>query len=366
MSCSRYMKKIIVNTNSKQKKYGIYIGTNLIEKINSLVILTKYSKAIIITDQNTPAVFVKKLREALSLLTSVIVLSAGEEEKNIENAQKIWKALLNFGCDRKSVVINLGGGVIGDTGGFAASTFMRGIDFINIPTTLLSQVDAGVGGKNGINFLGIKNLIGTFNQPIAILIDIAILKALPKREFLSGFAEIIKHGLIADKKYFGIVSSKYPLEFTTNEMQKIISISVQIKAKVVQKDETENDLRKLLNFGHTIGHAIEALSLETEKPMLHGEAISIGMFAESIISLQMKMITDSELEQIRQSLINAGLPISTKDMDVSKIIRKMQSDKKNAKGQINFTLLSKIGNAVINQQVADKIINQALKQIQSK
>lgn len=354
------MKKVILKlAKDLQKAYPIFIGVGLAEKISTLVDLSNYSKIFVITDQNIKSIL-NKLLTVLPIETNFIILSPSEKEKNIINIQKIWSSLINNQYDRKSLIINLGGGVISDLGGFAASTFMRGIDFINIPTTLLSQVDASVGGKTGIDFANIKNLIGTFSQPKAVIIDTNTLTTLPKREFLSGFAEIIKHGAVKDKKYFDLVTSKHPLGFTINELTNIILRSVQIKKDIVESDETEDSMRKVLNFGHTIGHAVESISLETEKPLLHGEAISIGMFIEAKISHIMGLLSQKDLQIIEQSLVNAGLPKSIDNLDKEETIKLMQSDKKNEKGKVNFTLLSGIGKAVINQNPSLSIIREAL------
>ncbi|MBI4038444.1 3-dehydroquinate synthase [Candidatus Daviesbacteria bacterium] len=354
------MKKINVHIKTnRQQDYPIFIGVGLLEKINSLVDITKYSKAVIVTDKNIPSSLVQNLQTALGLPNSVVVLESGEQQKDLENVQKVWKALKDFGCDRKSLVINLGGGVVGDIGGFAASTFMRGIDFLQIPTTLLAQVDASSGGKVGINLLGIKNLVGTFQQPIAVIIDIDTLSTLPQRELISGFAEIIKHGLIADKEYFLLVTSKKAQEFSQDELIEIISKSVQIKADIVSQDEKESDLRKLLNFGHTIGHAVEAMSQESNKPLLHGEAISIGMVIEGKLSKILGLLSNEECEILEQALIKAGLP-TTLDLPVDDILEKIKSDKKNVKGETKFTLLEGIGKAIINKLVDDFTIRKVL------
>lgn len=341
-------------------KYNVYVGLEILSKLPDLINSKKYSSIILITDNVVKKHCLKRVEKFLPKNLVKIIIPPGERFKNIETVQDIWKKLLLSGCDRKSLVINLGGGSILDMGGFAASTYMRGLDFLNIPTTLLAQVDASVGGKVGFDFSGIKNLIGTFDQPTAVIVDIDTLTTLPKREFLSGFAEIIKHGLIADKTYFEKVSSKHPLKFTKTELVDIISASIKIKADFVQSDETENDTRKILNFGHTIGHAIESLSLETQTPLLHGEAISIGMMAEARISFLLKMLSVNDLKLIEQSLVNAGLPISIPNMKTITIIKKMQSDKKNVGGKINFTLLQKIGKAIIDQQISPAILQDAL------
>lgn len=349
------MKKIKLKYQAKNKNYDIYIGKNIIEKINSIYSLKNYSKIFIVTDENAEKLFLKKIISVMPSRASYISLPSGEKEKNISNIEKIWKALYLHKCDRKSLVINLGGGVISDLGGFAASTYMRGIDFLNIPTTLLSQVDAGIGGKTGFDFLEIKNLVGSFQQPIGVIIDINTLKTLPKQHFISGFAEIIKHGLIRDRNYFEKVTQKKPLDFTEDEMIDIITTSCKIKKDIVEKDEKESGIRKILNFGHTIGHAVEALSIKTKHPLLHGEAISVGISYEARISQLLKMISTPELRIIKDSLANAGLPTEL-DMKIKDILIKIKADKKNEKEEIKFSLLKGIGNAVYDQDVTQEML----------
>lgn len=354
------MQKINLKINEKQKDYTIFIGTKIIKNLSSLIDCAKYSNALIVADTNIPQVLLKQLQVALPIKSFKISLPSGDNQKNIENVQKIWQALVDFGCDRKSLVINIGGGMIGDLGGFAAATYMRGIDFLQIPTTLLAQVDASVGGKVGINFAGVKNLIGSFQQPIAVIIDVDILNTLPKREFISGFAEIIKHGAIADKKYFDFVTSKKPADFSQNELVEIIKESIQIKSNIVSADEKESGQRKLLNFGHTIGHAIEALSQDTNAPLLHGEAVSIGMIAEAQIAKLIGILSEEDYILLEKALILAGLPIKYLNISSDKIIEKIKSDKKSEKDKINWTLLTKIGAAIYNQTVEESEIRKVL------
>lgn len=353
-------KVIISFIRDLNQEYPIFIGTGLIEKVSKLFDINKYSQILVITDENIKPILLNKLLISLPRNSASFVLSFSEKEKNIENVQDIWKYLVNNQFDRKSLLINLGGGVVTDLGGFAASTYMRGVDFINIPTTLLSHVDASVGGKNGINFAGIKNLVGTFSQPKAVIIDVDTLSTLPKREFLSGFAEIIKHSLIKDKKYFEYVTSKNPLEFSKEELVKIILTSIKIKKDVIKDDETELEGRKILNFGHTIGHAVESISLESNKLLLHGEAISIGMIVEGKISKLLELLSDKEYKILEQSLINANLP-TTLEISVDNVLEKIKSDKKNIKGETKFTLLEGIGKAVINKTVDESVIRKALR-----
>lgn len=354
------MRDLTVHIPSSSKQYDILVGNHLIEHLTDHIDVTKYSKIFVITDEIIAPLFLETILKNLPEGTPSITLPSGEKAKNIVSVGQIWSAMKENNLDRKSLVINLGGGVINDMGGFAASTYMRGIAFMQIPTTLLSQIDASVGGKTGVDFAGIKNLIGSFQQPIKVIIDIQTLKTLPKREFSSGFGEMIKHGLIADKSYFEKVTSKKPEEFSENELIDLITRSCEIKKAIVESDETENGIRKLINVGHTIGHAIESLSLETDHPLLHGEAVSIGIVAETKIAQLQHMIAEEDLKTIKTVLENAGLPITTTINDKEKIITKMRADKKNVGGKINFSLLSAIGKGEINQIVPDDVTAQAL------
>ncbi|MBI2314918.1 3-dehydroquinate synthase [Candidatus Daviesbacteria bacterium] len=339
--------------------YNILVGENILSKLPQLISLDKYSNIFLILDHGVEKNWSKKIHSAFPNCNNII-LKSGEKAKTIDTVQKVWQKLLLGKHDRKTLVVNIGGGVIGDMGGFAASTFMRGLDFIQIPTTITAQVDSSVGGKTGINFAGIKNLIGTFNQPVAVLCDIDFLSSLPSREFISGFAEIIKHGLIADKKYFNFVTSKKPRDFSNKELTDIIETSISIKANIVNNDEKEKALRKLLHFGHTLGHAIESLSQETKNPLLHGEAIAIGMMMEGQLSKLLGLLSDKDYQVLKNAFSNAGLPTTSPALSTKKILKKIQSDKKNEKGIINWTLLQTIGKAIINQPVDEKIARQVL------
>ncbi|MBI2334379.1 3-dehydroquinate synthase [Candidatus Daviesbacteria bacterium] len=338
----------------------IHIGSGIIHKISRLIVVRQQGSIALITDQAVEKLLRAKIAKILPEKLVKIVLPKGEQTKNIETVQRIWQKLLENGCDRQTLVINLGGGVISDVGGFAASTYMRGINFINVPTTLLAQVDASVGGKTGINFAGVKNLIGIFNQPLAIFCDINFLSTLPDREFTEGFTEAIKHGIIADKAYFDFVTAKKPKDFNKKELEEIVVGSVNIKAGIVKGDEKDAGKRKILNFGHTIGHAVEALSQETDKPLLHGEAISIGMAIEAKISQLLGLISKEEVNRIKKALDNAGLPLQMPDFPTEAILTKIKSDKKSEEGKINWTLVTGIGKAIINQQVDNQILKKAL------
>lgn len=357
------MKKLKVNIRGITHKYPIIIGENLIETIDSLFDFARYSQIAIITGSNIPGLWLKKLREALPSETRVIIVPAGEKEKNINSVIAIWNELQKFRMDRKSLVINLGGGVICDMGGFAASTFLRGIDFLHIPTTVLAQVDASVGGKVGINLNNIKNYIGVFQQPVGVIIDVNTLSTLPKRFFDQGFAELIKHGLIADKAFFELATSKKPQEFNTSELTQMMAKSCEIKARIVEEDQKEHGIRRIVNFGHTIGHAIESLSLETKNPLLHGEAVNIGMISETKISELAGLLSSEESAIIYKSLSRTGLPVSVSGISARDILKDLKLDKKTIRGQINWTLLESIGHAVINRKVDEKIVKLALEQI---
>lgn len=357
------MKKLSIHLPATQpREYPIFVGANLIEKVTDLF-QSHSIKILIVTDEIVAPLYLEKLQKSLNDVSSeveVIILPPGEKAKDIQYLTKIWQAMIEAQLDRKSLVINLGGGVIGDIGGFAASTYMRGIDFINIPTTLLSQVDESVGGKTMIDFHGIKNIVGTFYQPSAVIIDVETIQTLPKRQLLNGFAEIIKHGLIKDKHYFELVTSKKPADFSQEELVAIITRSNEIKAEIVQNDEKESGSRKIVNYGHTVGHAVESLSLATDKPLLHGEAVSIGMVAENKIAVENGLLSNADAALIQNSLENAGLPVEVPDFKTDDILGKMKLDKKNVGGKINFTLLKQIGEGVINQTASEEIITEVL------
>lgn len=340
----------------------VHIGKNLLGKIDQLFDFSKFSKIAILTDENVHM----SLMSQISLISQIspispIVIPAGEHEKNIETVKKIWEKMFEAGLDRKSLLINFGGGVVCDIGGFAAATFMRGIDFLNIPTTLLAQIDASIGGKNGIDFLEIKNGIGTFSDPIGVVIDVSTLKTLPRRELEAAFGEIIKHGVISGREYLDLVTAKKPGEFNEQELQKIIKKSVQIKSEIVKKDSKEKSLRKILNFGHTIGHAIESLSWKTDKPLLHGEAVAIGMVAECRLASSNCVSWTGDLEIIEKAIAHAGLPTKIPKIKLEDVMKVIQADKKNIHEEILFSLPEKIGKVVPNIKISREKIRNFLK-----
>ncbi|GAA4847233.1 3-dehydroquinate synthase [Algivirga pacifica] len=302
--------------------------------------LQRYTKVAVIVDENTVTHCYPKIKQWLPEHT-VIQIQSGEENKTIETCTKIWQALTDARFDRKSFVLNLGGGVIGDMGGFCASTYKRGIDFWQMPTTLLSQVDASVGGKLGVDFGKLKNHIGIFRVPDHVVICPDFLETLPQNELRSGYAEVIKHGLIANKEEWQDLSSKSLLE---QDWEGVIQRSVAIKKNVVENDPTEKGLRKILNFGHTIGHAIESYLLDISgRKLLHGEAIAIGMICEAYLSVKKAGLPESELDSIQDYILKVYGKVELTDADIPHLQDYMLQDKKNEGEKINCSLLEATG-----------------------
>lgn len=338
--------------------HTIHFETQL-AALSEILTSDKYSKVFVFADGNTSELCLPLFQEMLGDYTGfdLIETDPGEENKNIDFCIGIWKTLLDFEADRKCLMINLGGGVITDMGGFVASTYKRGIDFINIPTTLLSQVDASVGGKTGIDVDNVKNMVGTFALPQSVFIETSFLKSLPKRELLSGFAEMIKHGLIVDKTYYEDLKKTDYQEITAQAIYR----SVQIKNEVVTEDPHERGLRKILNYGHTIGHAIETYSLiKDKKPLTHGEAIAIGMICEGYLSVKNNTLSEVELADISTYILELYPGYHIKKESFNQLMEFMQSDKKNENGQIMFSLLSKIGACDFNCRVSTMDILESL------
>ena len=326
-----------------------------------ILIPSNYSKIIVLVDENTNNYclpnFLARLPTEIEI--EIIEIEAGEEMKNVATCLESWQTLIDLGADRKSIILNLGGGVITDLGGFVACTFKRGIDFIHIPTTLLAMVDAAIGGKNGVDLGQLKNQIGVIKEPKAVVIDTIFLTTLPPREMRSGLAEMLKHGLIYDKNYWDEIKNVSNLN--TNDLDRLIYKSVQIKNKIVSQDLTEKGIRKSLNFGHTLGRAIESYFLENEnKPtLLHGEAIAIGLILESYLSLELHLITKEEYAEIKYYISDIFEPVAFTSEDVEKIISLLIFDKKNEFGKNQFALLNGIGGISLNQNVSNSLIYKA-------
>lgn len=320
--------------------YPIFFENSL-QEISRFISESKYTKVFILVDSNTEIHCLPAVQDALKDVDyDLIEVTPGEENKNIDFCIGIWRMLLDFGAERNSLMINLGGGVITDMGGFAASTFKRGIDFVQVPTTLLSQVDASVGGKTGIDMDSVKNIIGTFTQPKAVFIHTGFLATLDEREIRSGFAEVIKHGLIYDRSLFEKVRATGPTGLTDD----IIYRSIEIKNEVVKEDPFEKNLRKILNFGHTIGHAVESYSLTHDKiPLLHGEAIAIGFICEAYLSFRKNGLSEADLNETVNAIKAVYPAYNLKKETYPALFDIMKNDKKNNAGKISFSLLSEIG-----------------------
>ncbi|MBP7399035.1 MAG: 3-dehydroquinate synthase [Chitinophagales bacterium] len=340
-------------------QYPIKIST-LIEGgfLNELISVGNYSQLFVLVDSITEIECYPKIKNIIPAHT-LISIATGEQHKHIDTCKEIWDVLAINNADRNAVLINLGGGVIGDMGGFAASTFKRGIAFIQMPTTLLSQVDASVGGKLGVDYNSVKNIIGVFNNPIAVLIATDFLNTLPERQLTNGFAEVIKHGLIADKEYWEKISQENPTEI--KDWVAIIQTSVNIKKHVVETDYKETGLRKTLNFGHTIGHAVETWSMQQDAdPLFHGEAIAIGMICEAFLSHLYLELHAKELAAITNSILQYFPGYNVKDLDTATLISFMMQDKKNCGDSIRFSLLNHIGDCNYDIAVKQNDILEAL------
>lgn len=341
-----------------QKDYSIYMGLEVFDMLLGQLIERSYSQVFVLVDENTE-------KHCLPLLTKtlfdvkVIKISSGEVNKNKESLQFIWDQLLLNNADKQSVLINLGGGVIGDIGGFAAATYKRGIDFINVPTTLLAMVDSSIGGKLGIDYQGIKNAIGMIKNPSSVFVYTEFLKTLPERELLNGFAEIIKHGLIADEEYWELIAQVKTLD--VESLSSFIHGSIKVKTRIVKKDPNEEGLRKVLNFGHTVGHAIESYSLQHDKnPLKHGEAVAIGMICEAYLSKEHNGLSGRDLRAIGEVILKHFPKYSLRNIFSKEVIVYMRQDKKNSNDTINFTLLKRIGKAGFDYACSDAQIAVAL------
>lgn len=338
--------------------YNIYIGTDIWQMLQAYITKGNYAKVLVIVDENTRKHCLPIFQQHNTTPIHIIEIKSGETHKNIETCQQIWQQMMAYRAGRKSLTINLGGGVIGDMGGFCASTFKRGMDFIQMPTTLLAQVDASIGGKLGIDFQAIKNSIGLFRNPKAVFINPLFLKTLSSREVRSGFAELIKHSLIQDKAQWEQLSKITDL--TAIDWATYLLPSLKIKQHIVQIDPFEKGLRKALNFGHTIGHAIEGILLPTENRLLHGEAIAIGMICESYLSTQLTGLSETALQKICDFILKIYGKIDLNPTHYESFIKMMLQDKKNIGGRINFSLLKATGEVIVNQTTEHARIIDAL------
>lgn len=336
---------------------SIVLSNDISSELKLFVQSNAYSKIAVLVDENTNQYCYPLISKDLPD-HQLIKIPSGEEFKNIEICSGIWEEMTDHSFDRNALLINLGGGVIGDMGGFCASTYKRGIDFINLPTTLLSQVDASIGGKLGIDFQGYKNHIGLFRQPKRVFISTDFLKTLNTRELRSGYAEVIKHCLIADKNMLDRIS---PLKLDQLNWKDIIPHSIAIKNRIVRNDPEEKGLRKILNFGHTIGHAIESYYLnKPEKRLLHGEAVAAGMICESWLSAEKTGLPEKDLILISGFIKKIYNPKPIPEAEINSIVTLASQDKKNKKGVIMCSLLRKTGQCIYDQIITSGDITNAI------
>jgi 3-dehydroquinate synthase len=337
------------------KDVNVYISEDLTEDIEKLIKTFPEDKVFFLTDEGSYEHCFPKLSKVKGISKDrVLVIPRGDGNKNTDTTMKVWHFLGSSGADRKSLLINLGGGMPCDLGGFAASTFKRGIQFINIPTTLLAQVDASIGGKTGINFDGLKNQIGVFNQATAVLIDTAFFDTLSRDNMVSGFAEMIKHTLIYSKEDW-VQLREFDIHHPDmEELKKLVANSITIKNFFVQNDPTEQFLRKALNFGHTYGHAFESFALKEGKPVLHGYAVAYGMICELYLSHLRLGFTMPDVIDISNYLKDVFGLFRIEREDYKELFNLMNHDKKNEDNRINFTLLDEIGQMQVNINASEE------------
>ena len=357
--------RITVNYNARPC-YTIVITDSFGNLSSSIAELGFQDRKIaIITDSNVEELYAEEILKLLGTISDkafVYVIPAGEENKNLDEIRGIYEFLLERRFDRHDLLIALGGGVVGDMCGFAAATYLRGISFIQVPTTLLSQTDSSIGGKTGVDLGGIKNMVGAFYMPKLVYINTSTLGSLDERQYFSGFAEVMKHGLIKDQNYYTwLIENMYEIcDKDPEVLNEMIRRSLEIKKAVVEKDPTEQGDRALLNFGHTIGHAIEK---HMDFKMLHGECVALGCVAAAFISWKRNLLSMEEFYEIRDMFVPFNLPISIEGIDKEEIIKLTKSDKKADGDKIRFILLKKIGKAFIDDTVTSDEITAALDEL---
>lgn len=322
-------------------------------------------KICIYTDSNVEKLYAKQIQELLEPVCRKVIrfsFPAGEEYKTLDTIKEAYKTLIEAGFDRKDLILALGGGVVGDMAGYTAATYLRGIDFVQVPTTLLAQSDSSIGGKTGVDFDGYKNMVGAFHMPRLVYMNLATLKTLDARQFYNGFAEVMKHGLIKDAIFYEwLIDKMYEIcERDLDTLEEMIMRSCTIKKLVVEKDPTEQGERALLNFGHTIGHAIEKYKNFT---LSHGECVALGCVAAAFISWKHELLTMEEYYEVRDMFVPFNLPISVEDIDPQEVLRLSKSDKKMKDGTLQFILLKRVGKAMRDTSVTDEDILAALDEL---
>lgn len=354
----------IVKVNLGVNSYNIFIGENIFSEVENFISKSDFTKKIlIVTDTNVFEKCADNFTKNLKCDFEIVTIPAGETSKNLHEAENLYTKAIELGLDRKSLIIALGGGVVGDLSGFVAATYLRGINFIQVPTTLLAQVDSSVGGKTAVNHALGKNLIGAFYQPKAVFIDLKTLQTLPEREIKSGLGEVVKYGIISDANFFSYLENNVDkiLSRDIEVMTHIIKRSCEIKADVVGKDEKESGLRRILNFGHTIAHVIEE---ETAyKKYRHGEAVAIGMLGAAYISQEFGKISATEVERLKNLLERLNLETYCENLDIDKMYNAAFRDKKTVGGKINWVLMKNFGEVEISADVPADIVKNALNKI---
>lgn len=356
-----------VRVDLDDKSYDILIGHNLKQQILDFIKSQKFSqKALLISDSNVAPLYGKQVKAILDeagLDTKLVIIPAGEQSKSLKVAETLYTEAILHRLDRKSPIFALGGGVVGDLAGFIAATFMRGVPFIQMPTSLLAQVDSSVGGKVAVNHALGKNLIGNFYQPKAVFMDLDLMKSLPKREISTGLGEVIKYGYIYDKDFYQFLldNKDAVLSLQSDVISHVIARSCEIKAAVVSQDEKEAGLRAILNFGHTLGHAIEK---ETAyKVYDHGEAVAIGMVGAAKISYKLGMIDKAIVTDMEKLLTSMNLPIKAKNCNAENIYADIFHDKKTINGTVNWVLLQDIGKVCLRKDVPADIVKETIHEI---
>lgn len=339
---------IKTNVNLGERSYPIYITGDYEGLAKAASSAGISGKVVVITDTNVDRFQSKECMDAMSSCTHEVykyVIPAGEQSKNLDTVKDIYEFLVEKKLDRNSTLVALGGGVVGDITGFVAASFLRGIRFLQIPTSLLAQADSSVGGKVGVDFEGSKNIIGFFYQPSLVYINVNTLKTLPERELKAGLAEVVKHGIIYDEEFFDFIdyNTKRIFNFDEDVLQYMAKMNCTIKGKVVEQDEKESGLRAILNFGHTFGHAVESVS---EFRLLHGECVAIGMMAAFKMAQKLEMVEDKSTSKVAAVLENIGLPVRVSGLDREKVYRQMFYDKKVKSSKLLFVLPKGIGEVV--------------------
>jgi 3-dehydroquinate synthase len=343
-----------------ERSYPIHIGVDLLERADLYRPYLAGGSAALVTNDVVAPLYLSRVKKAIGVTAVEIIVPDGEQAKAWDSLERIFDALLAARCGRDTLMVALGGGVIGDLAGFAAATYQRGMPFLQVPTTLLAQVDSSVGGKTAINHARGKNMIGAFHQPRAVITDVATLDTLPDRELRAGLAEVVKHGLALDSVFAGWLEANIGrlLARDRSALAYAVKRSCELKAQIVGADEREAGVRALLNFGHTFGHAIEAGT--GYGSWLHGEAIGAGMVMAAELSLRLKLIEERDVERVRKLVASAGLPLTGPALAPERLMELMAVDKKAARGKLRFVVLEGIGRAALRGGIADGLVREAI------